>query len=66
MIVRGQIHEHLKTGNYYVVECLCSIKVNGKWEPGVAYYPSGSSDDSPELYVRTLENFTEKFKEIRF
>jgi len=54
----GEAWVHIKTGNIYKVLRMVRLKINGKWEIGVAYM----DDPSTDLFVREcFDDFMEKF-----
>lgn len=61
-------HRHKKTGNTYVVMDLPKLKLNNEWVEAVLYreYNLFTFNVSPDPYVRTLEDFLNKFEEIDF
>lgn len=54
----NKIYRNLKNGYNYIVTELCKIKINDEWEEGVVYRRVGEN----QTYVRTIQNFNEKFR----
>lgn len=52
------VYTHYKKGNEYVIEQFCKIQVDDVWVEGVIYAQRFIYD---QKYVRTLEEFKQKF-----
>jgi len=59
----NEVYRHIKTGNLYKTKEFCEFKDTfcGEWLACVSYEPI---DRKEKVYVRTLDNFAEKFEEV--
>lgn len=60
MIEKDKKYIHYKNKETYIVQGFCKIQENDKWVEAVIYKPA----DCEELFVRSLEEFKEKFSLI--
>jgi len=49
------------TGDVYLLENACRVKIGDKWVDGIAYVNANSHR---EMYVRTKDDFLNSFEEI--
>ena len=54
-------YKHTKTGDIYVFETACHIKIGNKWVDGIIYF---NENKHREMYVRTKHDFFNSFEEI--
>jgi len=59
----NEVYRHIKTGGIYRTKEFCKFKETfcGEWLDCVAYEPV---EGKKHTYVRTLDNFAEKFEEV--
>lgn len=57
MIQQNKTYIHYKNKQSYIVVDFCKIQENDIWTKAVLYKPA----DCEELFVRTLQEFEEKF-----
>lgn len=57
MIEKNKTYIHYKNKKAYKVIDFCKIQENDIWVKAIIYLP----EDSKELFVRSLEEFQEKF-----
>lgn len=58
MIEKEKTYIHYKNKESYIVKEFCKIQENDIWVKAVIYKPA----DCEELFVRSLEEFEEKFQ----
>jgi iron uptake system EfeUOB component EfeO/EfeM len=56
---KGDVCIHTKTGNKYVIKEFSEVKILGEWLTAVIY--EKKENKSQATYVRTLDDFEEKF-----
>lgn len=61
MINQHGIFQHYKNGKKYLIENFCKIQENDVWVEAVIYH---HIDNDEFLYVRSLKEFEEKFKDV--
>ena len=54
-------YKHKKTGNVYLFESECHVKINDNWVEGIAYF---NANKLREMFVTTKEDFFNSFEEI--
>lgn len=54
-------YKNTKTGDIYVFETACRVKINDKWVDGIAYV---NENKLCEMFVRTKDDFFNSFEEI--
>jgi hypothetical protein len=54
-------YKNKKTGDVYLLETACWVKIGDKWVKGIAYF---NENKLREMFVRTEEDFLNKFEEI--
>ena len=54
-------YKNKKTGDVYLLETACRVKIGDKWVEGIAYVNANSHR---EMYVRTKDDFFNSFEEI--
>lgn len=56
--ITNKLFRHKPTGGLYIVRAEVEMQVNDKWIPAYLY----QHIDLPDLYVRSQEDFKEKFE----
>jgi hypothetical protein len=54
-------YKHKKTGDVYLLETACHVKINDNWVEGIAYF---NSNRLREMFVTTKKDFFNSFEEI--
>jgi hypothetical protein len=54
-------YKNKKTGDVYLVETACHLKIGDNWVKGIAYF---NENNLREMFVRTEEDFSNAFEEI--
>ena len=54
-------YKNTKTGDVYLLETACHIKIGDNWVDGIAYF---NANKLREMYVRTKDDFFNSFEEI--
>ena len=54
-------YKHKKTGDVYLLETACWVKISDNWVEGIAYF---NSNRLREMFVTTKEDFFSSFEEI--
>ena len=54
-------YKHKITGDVYLLETACRVKIGDKWDDGIVYY---NKNKFREVFVRTKNDFFKYFEEI--
>ena len=54
-------YKNKKTGDVYLLETACRVKISDNWVDGIAYV---NANKLREMYVRTKDDFFNSFEEI--
>jgi hypothetical protein len=54
-------YKNKKTGDVYLLETACHVKINDNWVEGVAYF---NSNRLREMFVTTKKDFFNSFEEV--
>jgi hypothetical protein len=54
-------YKNKKTGDVYLLETACWVKISDNWVEGIAYF---NSNRLREMFVTTKEDFFNSFEEI--
>jgi len=54
-------YKNKKTGDVYLLETACHVKIDGNWVEGIAYF---NENKLREMFVRTKEDFFNSFEEV--
>jgi hypothetical protein len=54
-------YKHKKTGDVYLLETACWVKISDNWVEGIAYF---NANKLREMFVTTKEDFFNSFEEI--
>ena len=54
-------YKNKKTGDVYLLETACRVKISDNWVDGIAYF---NENKHREMYVRTKDDFFNSFEEI--
>jgi hypothetical protein len=54
-------YKNKKTGDVYLLETACLVKINDNWVEGIAYF---NANKLREMFVTTKEDFFSSFEEI--
>jgi hypothetical protein len=54
-------YKHKKTGDVYLLETACYVKIDGNWVEGIAYF---NANKLREMFVTTKEDFLNSFEEV--
>jgi len=54
-------YKHKKTGNVYLLETACWVKINDTWVEGIAYF---NANKLREMFVTTKEDFFNSFEQV--
>jgi hypothetical protein len=54
-------YKHKKTGDVYLLETACWVKISDNWVEGIAYF---NSNRLREMFVTTKKDFFNSFEEI--
>ena len=54
-------YKNKKTGDVYLLETACWVKINDNWVEGIAYF---NANKLREMFVTTKEDFFSSFEEI--
>ena len=57
----GIQYKNKKTGDVYLLETACRVKIDGNWVDGIAYF---NANKLREMFVRTKDDFFNSFDEI--
>jgi hypothetical protein len=56
-------YKHKKTGDVYLLETACWVKISDNWVEGIAYF---NSNKLREMFVTTKKDFFNSFKEVDY
>jgi hypothetical protein len=54
-------YKNKKTGDVYLLETACRVKIGDKWVEGIAYF---NANKLREVFVRTKVDFFNSFEEV--
>jgi hypothetical protein len=54
-------YKHKKTGDVYLLETACWVKISDNWVEGIAYF---NANKLREMFVMTKDDFFNSFDEI--
>jgi hypothetical protein len=54
-------YKNKKTGDVYLLETACRVKIGDKWVEGIAYF---NANKLREMFVMTKDDFFNSFDEI--
>jgi hypothetical protein len=54
-------YKNKKTGDVYLLETACRVKIGDKWIEGIAYF---NENKLREMFVSTKDDFFSSFEEI--
>jgi len=54
-------YKNKKTGDVYLLETTCHVKIGDNWVNGVAYF---NANKLREMYVTTKDDFFNSFEEV--
>jgi hypothetical protein len=56
-------YKNKKTGDVYLLETACWVKISDNWVEGISYF---NSNRLREMFVRTEEDFFSSFEEVDY